>query len=254
MKFALTISAYKFADFTELNVRMLNHVFPGSPVLISDDVSEASGQIKSVAEKYGCAYTCSRVRKNHFAGDLQSIINSLVFAKSVGADVACKISLRLILMDPKLKDMMADRFTNHLCSMIAPCKVQPNQLLRRESMTFTMLPLLTDFLAFKVSDIQPQELIDHYRNKLSSERVKHAALIEALACDLAHGKFKDRHYISDELGRHQPGQPHRFLRKCQNNQIQYLDLARHLGIAGEFNTFEWSKLEGVNYSPRPRIA
>lgn len=254
MKFALCISSYKFADFVELNVRMLNHVFPGSPLLISDDVSESSDQIKSVAEKYGCAYTCSRVRKNHFAGDLQSIINSIVFAKSVGADIAIKISLRLILLDPKLKDMMVDRFKNHLCSMICPCKVQPNQLLRRESMTFTMLPLLTDIVLLKTDAIHPQELINLYRHKISTEHAKHASLIEALIFDLHVGRFNNCSYISDELGKHQPGQPHRFLRKCQNNRIQYLDLARHLGITGEFITDEWNRIEGASYRPRPVLA
>lgn len=233
---------------------MTRHVFGKDvPILVSDDKSQGSPAIEEVANKYGCAYLCSNKRRSHFLGDLQSIISSIVFARSQNCDVAIKISLRFILLDPSLRTMLEDRFTNHITNMILPTKVKPHQLIRRESMTFAQLPLLTDFIALRSDAINPAELIERYRYKCTHERAPHASLIEALFLDLAHGRFKDSTYLSDELGMHQPSQPHRFLRKAQNNRLEYLDHARRLGIQGDFNTDEWSKLLGVHYKPKPRV-
>lgn len=253
MRFAICISSYLFPDFVELNCIMVKHVFgSATPILISDDKSVNSEAIEAVAGKYGAAYDCSRLRKSHFAGDLQSILNSIVFARSQNCDVAIKISLRLILLDPTLKDVFTDRFKNHICNLILPSKVRPNQVIRRESAMFSMMPVLTDIILLRASAIEPQELIDHYRNKCTNERSPHASLIEALFMDLVHGKFKDSHHVEDAISAHQPNQPHRFLRKAQNNRVEYLDLAKRLGITGEFQTAEWNQILGVNYHPKPQ--
>lgn len=236
-----------------MNVMMTRHVFGQDvPILVSDDRSQNSEKIEGVAKKHEAGYICTRVTKKHFAGDLQSVLNSIVFARSQNCDVAVKISLRLILLDSKLKDVFTDRFKNHICNLIVPSKVRPTQLIRRESATFCLLPILTDILLIRANAIDPQELIDMYKHKCTSEKSPHASLIEALILDLCHGKFKDSHHISDELGVHQPGQPHRFLRKAQNNRVEYLDHARRLGIAGDFITDEWSRYLGIHYSPKPR--
>lgn len=236
-----------------MNILQCRHVFGADvPLLISDDRSVNSDKIEAVASKYGVVYDCSRVRKSHFAGDLQSIINSIVFARSQNCDVAVKISLRLILLDPSLKDLFTDRFQNHICNMILPSKVRPNQLIRRESTTFSMLPCLTDIVLLRANAIEPQEIIDLYRHKCTNEKAPHASLIEALFTDLWHGKFRDKTHIEDAISVHQPGQPHRFLRKAQNNRLEYLDHARKLGIVGEFKTDEWNSLLGVHYAPKPR--
>lgn len=236
-----------------MNVIQTRKVFGDDvPILISDDRSVNSDKIEAVASKYGAAYDCSRVRRSHFAGDLSSVLSSIVFARSQNCDVAVKISLRLILLDPQLKDLFTDRFQNHICNMILPSKVRPNQLIRRESTTFSMLPCLTDIVLLRANAIEPQEIIDLYRHKCTNEKAPHASLIEALFTDLWHGKFKDKTHIEDAISVHQPGQPHRFLRKAQNNRLEYLDHARKLGIVGEFNTSEWNSLLGVNYFPKPR--
>lgn len=236
-----------------MNILQCRHVFGAdAPLLVSDDRSANSDKIEAVASKYGVAYDCSRVRRSHFAGDLSSVINSIVFARSQNCDVAVKISLRLILLDPALKDLFTDRFQNHICNLILPSKVRPNQLIRRESTTFSMLPCLTDIVLLRANAIEPQEIIDLYRHKCTTEKAPHASLIEALFTDLWHGKFRDKTHIEDAISAHQPNQPHRFLRKAQNNRLEYLDHARKLGIVGDFNTSEWNSLLGVHYSPKPR--
>lgn len=251
--FAVTISSFMMPEFVAMNAIMCRKVFGNDvPILVSDDRSVNSGAIEEIAYKYGCSYLCTRIRKSHFAGDLQSVLNSIVFARSQNCDVAVKISLRLILLDPSLKDLFTDRFKNHICNMILPSKVRPNQLIRRESTTFSMLPCLTDIVLLRANAVEPQELIDLYRHKCTNEKAPHASLIEALFTDLWHGKFRDKTHIEDAISVHQPNQPHRFLRKAQNNRLEYLDHARKLGITGEFITDEWSKHLGVNYFPKPR--
>lgn len=252
MKFSIVISAYQMADFVALNLAMCKQIFPDCPVLVSDDRSPNSEAIEAVASQYGAAYICTRIRKHHFAGDLQSIINGLVFAKANGCDAMIKCSLRFIIIDKSIRDLFEDRMTNHITDLIAPSKCKPGQIIRRESITFSLLPILTDCLVLKTDSISPEDLISHYRQKCSDSRVPHGTLIEALFMDLCHGEFKTSHHIEDAISVHQPGQPHRFLRKAQNNRLEYLDHARKLGIVGDFKTDEWNKILGVHYQPKPR--
>lgn len=253
MKFAVTISSFLFGDFVEMNILMTRHVFGQDvSILVSDDRSVNSDKIEAVASKYGVAYDCSRVQRGHFANDLQGIVNSLVFAKASGCEIAVKVSFRFIFLDPTLLDVFTDRFTNHICHIAAPMKVRPGQLIRRESTTFAMVPVLSDVLFLRVSAIEPGELIEIYRRKVTTEKAPHASLIEALVFDLCVSKFKDQSIMLDELSYHQPGQKHRFLRKAQNIQMEYLDTARRIGITGAFDCREWRDILGVHYFPKPR--
>lgn len=253
MKYAVCISSFLFPEFVALNIVQARLVFGNNtPILVSDDLSNGSAQIENVAAQYGCSYTCSKARRSHFAGDLQSVLNGLTFAESIKADAMVKISFRLVLLDPVLRDV----FTNHFNTgavMMVPKKIYPAQLIRRESLTFAQLPLLTDIILLKTGATSPKELIEIYRHKQQTETVKWKSLVESLFCDM-HAKFGDKSKLLDELSFHEPGKPHRFLRKAQNNRMEYLDLARKHGIQGEFDCREWVSILGVNYHPHPVVA
>lgn len=253
MRFGICISSFLMPDFVEMNVIQTRKVFgDDTPILISDDRSINSDKIEAVASKYGVAYDCSRVQRGHFANDLQGIVNSLVFAKASGCEIAVKVSFRFIFLGPTLLDVFTDRFTNHICHIAAPMKVRPGQLIRRESTTFAMVPVLSDVLFLRVSAIEPGELIEIYRRKVTTEKAPHASLIEALVYDLCVSKFKDQSIMLDELSYHQPSQPHRFLRKSQNHKQEYVDTASKLGLSGAWDTREWNAILGVHYRPRPQ--
>lgn len=254
LKFSITISSYLMPDFCELNCVMVRHVFgSATPILISDDRSVNSEAIEAMAKKHNVAYVCSDKRRQHFCGDVQSWANALAFGESAGADVCAKVSFRFIFLDQKLCSDIEDRFGNHICSIAVPSKIRPGQILRRDSMTFSMVPCLSDVIFMKVGELSPSELIDRYRAKVTTEKSPHSSLVEALAFDLVAGKFKDKSITLDELSFHQPGVPHRYLRKCQNHQAQYVDLASKLGITGTFDCREWNKIEGVLYKPKPVV-
>lgn len=255
MRFAITISSFLFPEFVEMNIVQCRSVFgQDAPILVSDDRSPNSEKIEEVARKYGVAYTRSDKRRQHFLGDVQSWVNAIAFGESVGADVCAKVSFRFIFLDPKLKADIEDRFTNHVCDIAVPSKIRTQQLLRRESVVFAIVPCLSDVIFMRVGAIKPSELIVDYRNKIQNERSPHASLVEALAYDYVAGKFKGRSIMLDELSFHQPNVPHRYLRKCQNHQAEYGDLASKLGIVGAWDLREWNRIEGVFYRPKPAIA
>lgn len=250
MKFALCISSYLFPEFVELNLNRLRAIFGTDPILVSDDRSQNSEQIQSVSERNGAAYLCSRIRRNHFAGDLASIINGLTFAEANNADVFIKVSLRLILLDPQLRNDFQGYFQTRPIVLAVPQRLHPTQVITKSGNGFVQMPLMTDVLLIRVGSIKPQELIDRYRRKVATEKVNHRSFIEALFTDLKH-ELGHRCMALDELSTHIPGVPHRYLRKVQNHRAEYTDLAAKLGIQGQFLTDEWARIEGVNYRPRP---
>lgn len=252
MKFAICCSSYLLREFVELNLNRLRFIFGDSPILVSDDRSPNSEQIEAVAAKFNAYYVCSRVRRNHFGGDLASIVNGLTFAEQQGADVFLKVSLRLILLDPQLRNDFTNYFQNRPIDLAVPQRLHPTQTIRKSGMGFVQMPLMTDILLIRVGAIRPQELIDRYRKKVTTEKVKHASFVEALFTDLKH-EWGHRCMALDELSTHIPGQAHRYLRKVQNTRIEYVDTAAKLGIHGPFQTAEWSQIDGVNYRPRPSV-
>lgn len=255
MKFAVCISSFLMPEFVEMNILMTRHVFGQDvSILVSDDRSQSSDKIETLASKYGVAYVCSDKRRQHFLGDVQSWVNAMAFGESVGADVCAKVSFRFIFLDQKLKGDIEDRFQNHICDIAVPSKIRTQQLLRRESAMFAIVPCLSDVIFMRVGAMKPSELIEDYRNKIQNERSPHASLVEALAYDYVACKFKGRSIMLDELSFHQPNAPHRYLRKCQNHQAEYGDLARKLGIVGTWDLREWNRIEGVFYRPKPALA
>lgn len=242
-------------DFVEMNLIQTRKVFGDDvAILVSDDRSQNSDKIEAVASKYGVDYVCSDKRRQHFLGDVQSWVNALAFGESVGADVSAKVSFRFIFLDPKLRSDIEDRFTNHICDIAVPSKIRTQQLLRRESVTFALVPCLSDVIFMRVGALKPADLIADYRHKVQNEKSPHASLVEALAYDYVASKFKGRSIMLDELSFHQPNVPHRYLRKCQNHQAEYGDLASRLGIVGTWDIREWNRIEGVFYRPKPVIA
>lgn len=252
MKYALVVSSYQLSEFVQLNLHFMRDIFGISPILVSDDRSDNSPLIESAACKYGAAYICTRVKKGHFAGDLQSIINGLVFAESNGCDVLVKCSQRFILLDKQIKGDLDNYCLTKDMSLGLPQKLHPAQTITKSGVGFCQLPILTDFIAIRIGRITPQGLLDKYKRKVLTEKVNHRSFVEAVFNDYRH-EMGEKCVLLNELSTHIPGVPHRFMRKVMNHRAQYLDLARSVGIEGSFDTREWSGIQGVNYQPRPVV-
>jgi len=48
---SITIGAYRLVDFVRLNIAQCRLLFPDSPILISDDLSEESPKMEALAEE-----------------------------------------------------------------------------------------------------------------------------------------------------------------------------------------------------------
>ena len=105
MNFAICIGAYRLKDFVELNILRCRRIFGADvPIIVSDNLSDASPAIAALAQRYGTLYRCPTAPYSHFSGDVQSAINALALADATGADVALKLSMRLNPLLPAFRD------------------------------------------------------------------------------------------------------------------------------------------------------
>jgi len=250
LKLAFTISSYRLCDFVHLGLKQLRKLSPDSPILVSDDVSAESPGIRSHASQHCAQYLPTRVRKGHFSGDFQSLVNGLVFAQSQGADVAVKVSQRFIFRRPESIEVLRKVFENPEILMVTPG--QPKQVNghNRAAQGFAQFTTLSDVVALRVSAISPEELLHTYRKRLLTDKAPWGSFLEVLVNDL-HGRFGEKSLRLDELTNPQPDPW--FLRRYQHSPEDYRKLAGEHGFGGEFYCGAWAAKEGRHYLCRPRV-
>lgn len=251
MNLAITIGAYQLTEFVELNLAMLRQIFGNDvPILVSDDHSVKSPAMHWLAGKYGAEYIGSSARRNHFAGDAQAAINALAFAKANDCEVAVKLSQRVVLTDPDARATLLKPFENgyHLAM---PGRLNVNKL-RPEHRMYASFMYLTDLVAVRVSELSAEELMRRYQEKVKSCATRTDAYVERLFLELARKEFDGKTWVYPEYTDHYPGQPCKFLRKCQNDQIQYQKLGHTKGIHGMFSVSDWRFID-PDYRPHPKV-
>jgi len=252
MTFAVTVSAYQLAEFVELNVRALRRVFgPDLPILISQDWSDRSPEILAVAERLGTHHLCSDSHRGHFAGDLCSTCAALAFAECEKADVAIKISQRLLLCDPAAREIIERYFSDPNIHMALPARLRPGTIKRAESRFFANLTTLTDLLCVRTWKLRPNTVKDLYEERIKSRKSRFDSLIEALFGFIGDVTLAGHVVRMAEFSCPQRERP-LYLRKCQAEPAQYQTFAAGLGMK-EFNVLlqEWRALAGDRYRPCP---
>lgn len=251
MRLAFTLGSYRLLDFIRLGIDQIRRLSPESPILVSDDRSKESDDIKHLAEGKGCACMCSRVRKGHFSADFQSIINALVFAKAAEADVAVKISQRFILRKPEAIDVIQKTFEDTNTLMATPGQpVVTNG--GRSQKGFSAFAILTDIVMIRVDAITPEDLLVMYRARILREKVPWSSFIEC-TIDQLHSQFAGRTAKLAELTNQPDPRDLIYLRRYQNTEQQYRDLALTHGWNGQFPLGEWNALEARNYMCKPMV-
>lgn len=247
---AVTIGAYLLTEFVELNLATLRQLFgPETPILVSDDASIRSPAIEFLAHRYGAEYECSRVRRSHFAGDAQAFVNALAFAEAHHAPLALKISQRVILLRPEVRSEIQEGFADPSIAIALPGKPTIG-MLKAEQRMYSLFDYLTDVVCIRTEALGAEEFIADYRAQVATDHSSTGSYIEKLFLNYATGKFKDRTKILRTVTDHTPSTPCMFLRKCQNDQRQYREVAAALGIGGEFNLADWKRIDPA-YDPRP---
>lgn len=255
MKVAITVGAFLLHDFVDLNLRQCRRVFPDSPLLVSDDISPRSNDIAKIAKNAGATYIGSNSRRGHFAGDFTAILNAITFAQAHKSDLAVKVSQRFIFKNEVARTLLLDKFEQTLMSYGLPGRMTVDTVRPGGTFSFTMMPVLTDLMVFRVSDCDPEAMACEYKKKVSAEwGTATGTYIEAIANDWAYSRFKDKTVFLDDFTKHINGRHggDLYLRRNQNHKESYIELAREHGINGDFNLGEWASLEGRAYYPRPR--
>jgi hypothetical protein len=255
MTIALTISSYLLQDFVELGLRQILKIFPGSPVLVSDDFSPRSESIADMATTLGATYIVANTRRGHFAGDCQSTGNSISFAQAHNADIAIKVSQRFIFVNPICHGLILRAFEDGKIDFALPGPMPIDTLRPGGSAGFSHFPVLTDLMMFRTSACDTESMVNEYKAKVTNEwGTPTGTFIEALAKQWIDGRFKGRSLLMGEFTKHVNGRSggDLYLRRNQNHQHTYRELARLHGINGDFLLDEWQKIDGAQYWPRPR--
>ncbi len=252
MKFAITIGSYQMPQFVELQVRSLRRVFGEQvPLLISDDWSDCSVQIRDLAAELDVHHIVGGPR-GHFGGDMAAGIHGLAFAKQEGADIAIKVSQRFLLVEPVVKSILERYFSDENTWLLLPGKVHPATIPRAESRFFSNFFIQTDCVCIRTGTLTPEELKRRYEEAVAV-RTRFAAYVEKLFMNLMDTVFAGHTVICPELTHPFPGRSPLFLRRCQSEPAQYQKLGEELGMKSFVPILsEWSRLSR-SYKPIPRF-
>lgn len=252
MTIAFTIGSYQLFQFVYLGLKQLQELSPESPVLVSDDRSNASEQIEAVAHECGAAFECSKVRRGHFAGDFQSLVSALAFAQAVDADIAVKVSQRFVFRKRDAIDAIKKAFEDEKIAAATPGR--PSVVFNtgtKKGGTFNAFSMLSDVVCIRAKELKPEQLLHLYRQRLMRERTPWASFIECTVDELHSHVFPGRTVKIAEITDPQPDPW--YLRRYQARQDQYRELATRHGIGGHFDLVEWALIEKHGYQPRPLV-
>lgn len=244
MTIAITIGAYRLTQFIELNIRQCRAVFgEEAPIIVSDDASLESPQIKALAERLGCAYSCPEKRRSHCSGDFQAFINGAVLARQIGADVVVKLSQRFIPLSG-FKELILDPFNDPSVKVVVPGQPKLHTFARSSARFFNKFTILSDCVAWRVEDLPAERLMEIYRERVAKAEKPADQFIEVAWGHICTEIFPHNHRAVEELANPQIGQPKKYLRKAQTPPHEYANLAASHGIRGDFPLGEWIHIEG----------
>ncbi len=254
MTFAIVIGSYDMPNFVELQLRSLPKIFPGAPILVSDDLSQHSAEIREVAGRFDAYYVCSNTHRGHFAGDCQDAVNGLAFAAQHEADLLLKISQRFVLTDPVTREILERYFSDPEVWLAFPGKIHPSSIKRAESRFFSNFSTVTDFFAIRPEKLNPETLKNLYETRVKEQRNRFDTLIEPLWAYIGDVTLAGHAIRMPEFSSHYPGRPPIYLRKCQQEPADYIVFAGEHGMP-EFLPLlmEWRQMSN-SYRPSPVFA
>lgn len=250
MTFAITIGSYRMPQFVELCVKRCRRLFGhDTPILISDDISDKSQQIKALADSLDCAYVVGEGQRGHFGGDMQAVLNSIVFGSQ--SDVSLKISQRFIPVLPEFVDALERAFNNPRNKVALPGQMEARQIARPQAAFYGRFGILTDAIGIRTGAISEQELLDAYINRVRNPKARSDCFVETTFGWLLATKFKDAHVILPEWTNHKPFTAKVYLRKSQSNNNEYAKVAEMEDVKGDWDLREWGIIEKGFYMPKP---
>lgn len=253
MTFAITVGSYCLPHFITLQIHSLRKVFGESvDILISDDHSSETNAIMAIAEQHGCHFCTSSARRGHFAGDIAAVVNSLGFAKQCNADVAVKISQRMLLASPAIRER-AEWYLSQPDIAIAlpgtPAKIQ----ICGTSKGFSKFPWLTDVLFMRLDRMMSAEAVrDFYEASWKNSADPRDGIPEIAMMHMVEKPLAGKVRRFDELTYHDPNRREKlFHRRYQSTSGELRKFAEGFGLLAHYQLGEWRTMDR-DYSPRPQ--
>lgn len=251
MTFAACVGSYSLPHFISLQILSLRHVFGDIPILISDDKSSESPVIESVAEKYNCHFCTSTARRGHFAGDVSAVCNALQFARQCNAEIAVKISQRLVLVNPLIRERAEWYLSQPGIAVALPGNPPAVQLC--SSRGFSRFPLMTDVIFLRPDRVDAETIRDGYEAAWQNGKTRHDCVPELAFAAMRDGVLKDKIAVFNELTSHHPDKAKLFHRRSMSTPAEFRRFANSLGIDGWFSTADWSTMDkGYKSNCRPK--
>ncbi len=167
----------------------------------------------------------------------------------MNADLALKVSLRFLLVDPAAKDVLEQHFANPDVWLGLPGRISAHTIKQQASMFFAHFSVLTDILCVRTNSITPQMLKDRYETRVRNAGNAHDKLAESLWANLL-----DTHFATHAVSMNEfsvPRTPPIYLRKAQSHPADYEKVAHERGMT-RLNPVlvEWSRMD-PSYRPSP---
>lgn len=251
LKFCVTIGSCQLVEFVDLNIRAVRHVFGDVPILISDDWSDRTVEVRDLAERMDVHFTSGGPR-GHFAGDCQTAVDGLAFAESQGSDVCIKLSQRFVLCAPAAREIIERYFSDANIDMILPGRVPASTIKRAESRFFSNLSTQSDLVCVRTGKLRPQTLKELYEARVRSGHGRHSTLIEGLFAFIMDVTLAGHVVQAPEFTNPYPGRDPIYLRRCQSEPADYMRIAQELGMSSGWVPLvqEWRQLTN-SYRPSP---
>jgi hypothetical protein len=249
---AIALGTYKLYDFVKLNLLQLQKIFPDSPIVLNDDKSERSEDIKKLAEEMGVAMSGSAIRRGHFAGDIQNYVSGLEFAQQEGADILLKLGQRFIPLLPIFRTYIEEPFLDPNIRILVPGRISAAGIRLPSSKWYSGFGILSDCVAIRVGSISPKEFLEAYTSNYKFSRFSPNLLVEVFLGQLLATVFQNSSFVSMNLANYKPGEHPAFLRKTQCDPRAYQALAETHGLTGgDYPCDEYAFLEKGGYLCRP---
>ncbi len=101
----LVIGTFAAVPYVHLQLESRKRFAPAAPVLVHDDGSHLSPELRALCEKYGADFESNRSRLPHHLGDLSAFYGGLKWAEHKSLDLLVKVSRRWIFLTDWLTDL-----------------------------------------------------------------------------------------------------------------------------------------------------
>lgn len=95
-KIGLVIGTFASVPYVHLQLEMRRQLYPHIPLLVHDDSSHKTDELRDLCERYGADFEQNNVRLPPFMGDMMVFVGGLKWARDREYDIVVKMSRRFL--------------------------------------------------------------------------------------------------------------------------------------------------------------